>query len=165
MAGSPPAAVLTWEQLTQITSRLAHAAHADTAPATVVGVLRGGMIPAVHIAHLLGVRDVRALDVTHTLGEGINAAKAPSPVLRNAVSVGDLTRCDVLLVDDIAGSGETLAASHRLLQAAGAARIRTAACAVNEINWRRASDRDPGGAITYVGASYQGWVVFPWETR
>jgi hypoxanthine phosphoribosyltransferase len=64
VAGSPPAAILTWEQLTQITTRLARAARADTAPATVVGVLRGGMIPAVHIAHLLGVRDMRALDVT-----------------------------------------------------------------------------------------------------
>jgi hypoxanthine phosphoribosyltransferase len=165
VAGSPPAAILTWEQLTQITTRLARAARADTAPATVVGVLRGGMIPAVHIAHLLGVRDMRALDVTHTLADGINAAKAPSPVLRNLVSLGDLTGCDVLLVDDIAGTGETLAASHRLLRAAGAARVRTAACAVNEVNWHRASERDPGGAITYIGASYQGWVVFPWEQQ
>jgi uncharacterized protein len=165
VADSLPAAILTWEQLTQLTIRLARAARADTAPATVVGVLRGGMIPAVHIAHLLGVRDVRALDVTHTLTDGINAAKAPSPVLRNLASLGDLTECDVLLVDDIAGTGETMAASHRLLQAAGTARIRTAACAVNEVNWHRASDHEPGDEITYIGASYHGWVVFPWETR
>ena len=165
MAADPSAAVLDWAEITQITERLARAVGADAHPDTVVGILRGGMIPAVRLAHVLKLRDVRALDVTHTVADGIDAAKTPHPVLRNAASLGDLTGLDVLLVDDVAGTGETMAASRVLLQAAGAARVRTAACVLNEINWRPSSGCDPGGALTYIGASCRGWVVFPWETR
>ena len=63
------------------------------------------------------------------------------------------------------GRPDTVGAGPVLLQAAGAARVRTAACVLNEINWRPSSGCDPGGALTYIGASCRGWVVFPWETR
>jgi hypoxanthine phosphoribosyltransferase len=165
VAADLSAAVLDWAEITKITDQLARAVSADAHPDTVVGILRGGMIPAVRLAHVLKLRDVRALDVTHTIADGIDAAKTPRPLLRNAASLGDLTGLDVLLIDDVAGTGETITASRGLLQAAGAARVRTAACVLNEINWSHASDRDPSGALTYIGASYRGWVMFPWETR
>jgi hypoxanthine phosphoribosyltransferase len=165
VAADSPAAVLDWTEITAITGQLAAAISADGRPEVVVGILRGGMVPAIWLAHLLGLRDVRALDVTHTTADGVNAAKTARPVLRNPCSLGDLTGLRVLLVDDVAGTGETIAASRGLLQAAGAASVRTAAYALNEVNWRRSGGRDPGRALTYVGAAYQGWVVFPWETR
>jgi uncharacterized protein len=164
VAAEPPAAVLGWAEITAITDQLARAVGAGARLDVVVGILRGGMIPAIRLAHVLGLRDVRALEVTHTAADGVNAAKTPRPVIRNPSSLGDLTGLDVLLIDDAAGTGDTITASRGLLQAAGAGSVRAAACVLNEISWRRSGGRDPGSALTFVGAVYQGWVVFPWET-
>jgi uncharacterized protein len=160
-----PAAVLDWSEITTLTDQLAQAIRSDDLPDVVVGILRGGMIPAIRLAHVLGLRDVRALDVTHTAAEGVNAAKTLRPVSRNTSSLGDMTGLNVLLVDDVVGTGETIAASRFLLQAAGAVRVRSAACVLNEVNWRRSGIRDPAAGLTYVGATCDGWVVFPWEIR
>ncbi|MEU8781362.1 phosphoribosyltransferase family protein [Streptomyces sp. NPDC048637] len=73
----------------------------------VVGTMRGGVLPAVWLAHRLGIRDVRTVEVTHTTDDGINAAKTRLPAARNPASLGDLTGLDVLLVDDIAGSASS----------------------------------------------------------
>ena len=164
VAASAPAAVLDWTAVTAITGRLAEAVAADSRPDVVVGILRGGMIPAVCLAHALGLREVRALDVTHTTQDGVNAAKAPAPVVRNPASLGDLSGLDVLLVDDVAGTGETMRACRGLAAQAGATAVRTAACAFNEANWPPGGG-DPLGTFTYVGARYTGWVVFPWENQ
>lgn len=165
VAADLPAAVLDWNEITAITDRLAQLIRADTCPDAVVGILRGGMVPTIRLAHVLGLRDVRALDVTHTTGDGVNAVKTPRPLLRNPRSLGDMTGLDVVLVDDVAGTGETITAARSLLQAAGAASIRTAACVLNETNWRLSGGHNPAIALTYIGARYHGWVVFPWETR
>jgi hypoxanthine phosphoribosyltransferase len=70
VAASSPAAVLDWAAVTTITGTLAKAVAVGSRPDVVVGVLRGGMIPAVMLAHALGLREVRALDVTHTIADG-----------------------------------------------------------------------------------------------
>jgi hypothetical protein len=160
--------ILAWPDMTAIAARLADAIELDVRPDVVVGILRGGMVPAIQLAHLLELRNVRALDFTHTCADGVNAAKAPRPVLRNPGSLGDLSGMDVLLVDDVAGTGETIMASRSLLNAIGATRVRTAVCVLNEVNWQRHSGQDSGGpdledVLTYVGAVHHGWVVFPWE--
>jgi hypoxanthine phosphoribosyltransferase len=160
-----PAAVLDWAEIITLTDQLAQAIRSDALPDIVVGILRGGMIPAIRLAHVLGLRDVRAIDVTHTAADGVNAAKTALPVSRNTSSLGDLSGLDVLLVDDVVGTGETIAASRLLLHAAGAGSVRSAACVLNEVNWRRSGGRDPAGGLTYVGATCHGWVVFPWEIR
>lgn len=164
VAASVPAAVLDWAAVTTITDTLAKAVAVGSRPDVVVGILRGGMIPAVLLAHALGLREVRALDVTHTITDGVNAAKAPSPVVRNLASLGDLSGLNVLLVDDIAGTGETMRACRDMAAQAGASTVRTAACAFNEANWPP-DGGDPLGTFTYVGARYRGWVVFPWENQ
>lgn len=146
-------------------SRLAEAVATDGYPDVVVGVLRGGMIPAVLIAHACGLRDVRAVQVTHTTADGANAEKTAVPIVSNAGSLGDLAGRDVLIVDDVAGSGQTILTAKELVESAGAARVRVLACALNQVNWLRATHSDPGDVLTYIGGRYRGWVVFPWETR
>lgn len=155
--------VLDWPAVTGAVARIAGTARADGIPDVVVGVLRGGVVPAVLIAHLLGVRTVRAVEVVHTVGDGIDAAKTTQPTVVNAASLGDLGGSDVLVADDIAGSGDTLVATVDLVKAAGAARVRTAVCVVNAANWLR--PQRPEQALTYLGVTVEGWVIFPWETR
>jgi uncharacterized protein len=129
-----PRVALDWPALTTLVDRLADAVTAGGPPDVVVGVLRGGMVPAVLLAHALALRDVRAVDVTHTAFEGIDATKTLRPTVRNARSLGDLRGLDVLVVDDVAGKGDTIATVADLTRAARAGRVRTAVCMVNEAN-------------------------------
>lgn len=128
-----------------------------------VGILRGGMIPAVRLAHLMGIRSVRAVEVTATLSDAIGSPKNSQPVIVNAASLGDVAGRDVLIVDDVAGSGRTIATCSALARLAGPARVRTAALTVNTVNWYRRQNTPPQEAIDYVGRVCRGWVIFPWE--
>lgn len=161
MAGDP--IVVDWTELTGIAARVAEMTRAGRVPDVVVGVSRGGLIPAVIICHALSVRDLRSIDVTRTVADGAGADKTPEPVRRNIGSLGDLTAADVLIVDDIAGSGATLRDVAGLVLACGPAAVRTAACVVNRANWR--DHADPHRVVTYIGTIVDRWVIFPWETR
>ncbi|RMI46713.1 phosphoribosyltransferase [Streptomyces triticirhizae] len=160
-ADRPAPVFLTWEDIGAATQTIADQVTAGGAPDVVVGIVRGGMIPAAWLAHRLGIRDVRAIEVTHTTGDGIHAAKTLLPTTRNPASLGDLTGLDVLLVDDIAGSGATLAHTASLLRGLGTARVRTAVLTVNRANWTQ--ETEPHHAIDHIASLNDTWIVFPWE--
>lgn len=161
MADEPDVTRLTWLDIESQVGRLADGILRDGLPQALIAVVRGGGIPAVWLAHRLGVRDVRAVEVTRTADDTVNAAKSPRPVAVNPASLGDLTGRDVLVVDDVAGTGHTLAAAVLLALDAGAARVRSAVCVVNEDHWTDPSP--PETVVTYIGLLTLGWVIFPWE--
>lgn len=161
MATTADALVLDWNDLARTAAVVAEQIRRDRPPEVVVGILRGGMVPAVMLAHLLGVRDVRAVEITHTLTEEPNSVKSRAPQLANPASLGALDGADVLLVDDVAGSGDTITAAADLL--AGAVRLRRAAMVVNVANWTKTVA--PEQALNYIGCTCTGWVRFPWEVR
>lgn len=153
---------LPWSRIEALTHELAARAAGDGVPETIVGIMRGGMIPAVMIAHQLGIREVRTIEVTHTASDAINAAKTSAPSYKNPASLGDLAGRDVLLVDDIAGSGATLERTRRIVEALGVRRLRTAVLTVNRANWDAPSR--PEDRIDYIAEQTDTWVIFPWET-
>ncbi|MEV4709596.1 phosphoribosyltransferase family protein [Actinoplanes sp. NPDC049316] len=163
MAADAPPILLAWEELVVGINATAVNVRSDGLPDLVIGILRGGMVPATVFAHALAVRTVRAVEVVHTVSDDMNAAKTPAPQVSNAASLGELSGRDVLIVDDIAGTGDTMAYTAQLVAAAGATRVRTAVCIVNAANWRRA--QPPEQALSYIGATVEGWVIFPWENR
>lgn len=161
VAGSQSLTILTWPDVMEMVDVIAGQVRNDRLPDVVVGVLRGGLVPAVLLSHQLGVRRIRAVEVARTLDNSVNADKSGTPQVVNPASLGDLTGHDVLLVDDIAGSGDTLICTVGLLQAAGAQRVRTAVLTVNRANWHRA--QRPADVVTYLGHQVGTWVIFPWE--
>jgi hypoxanthine phosphoribosyltransferase len=154
-----------WQKLTRFVAEIGSSVTADGIPEVLVGVLRGGMIPAVQLAHLLGVRTVRALEVTHTQADCVNSPKTPRAAVANEGSLGYVFGQDVLIIDDIAGSGLTMKACRDLVWGAQPARVRTAALTVNAVNWHLSNDDAPRQELDYVGHIYGGWVIFPWERQ
>jgi uncharacterized protein len=151
--------VIDWPTFAKIIERVSDRVLADGIPELVVGVLRGGMIPAVIIAHAMDIRTVRAVEITHTTSDSVNAEMSPHPTVANAFSIGDIADLDVLIVDDVVGTTHTISVAKQLVLNAGAARVRTLACC--EVRGYKLWD--DGRAVDYVGATYHAWVTLPWE--
>lgn len=103
----------------------------------VIGIKRGGLVPAVHMSNLLGI-PMETVELQLRDGDGV-------------FRCGDLSMYEnPLVVDDICDSGETLEELHKHLPKADIAVL---------IN-KAISDK-----VTYYGAEYSTskWVVFPWE--
>jgi uncharacterized protein len=150
----------SWQALDDCMRALGELVAADGPPDIIAAVLRGGAIPAVCLAHRLGVRDVRTIAVARTTCDAVNSPKS-APSLLSPRSLGHLAGRNVLVVDDVAGSGLTLDAAAAQAATAGADCVRTAVCVVNLRNWPVGPA--PETAITYIGATCSTWVVFPWE--
>lgn len=131
----------------------------------IVGILRGGIVPAVMLGHRLGVRDIRAVSAVRTLDDRPGATKAALPVVSTPETVGRLAGLDVLVVDDVIGTGETLRSVTSLAATGTPQRLRAAVVVVNIDNWATGNpDRlDPQGASELIGTTCHGWVRFPWE--
>jgi uncharacterized protein len=146
--------VLTWEGFGEAGRELAQqVADSGFAPEIVIAVARGGLLPAGHLAYALGLKLADAInvefytDVHETL---------PDPVLLAPMLDTDAIRGKrLLVVDDVADSGRTLALVLELLRGMGAeARsavlyCKSASVVAPDFTWRRTDE----------------WIVFPWSAQ
>ena len=98
---------VNWCQFDDLVDRLSRAVLLDGAPQVIVAIQRGGLIPGVCLSHRLATRALVPFECATTINDDIGADKV-FPTFRE---MGDLDRIegkDVLLVDDIVGSGATL---------------------------------------------------------
>ena len=146
--------ILTWDGFGAATRALSRAIVDDGfAPDVVVAIARGGLLPAGAIAYGLGVKSCGALNVEFYTGIG-TVLDAPA-LLPPDLDLGYLPGKRVLLVDDVADSGRTLALAVQMLMDAGA-QVRSVciytkpgSIASPDYSWRE-TDR---------------WIDFPWSAR
>lgn len=128
-------------------------ARADWTPDFVVGIGRGGLVPAVYISHQL---DVPMLSVDHSSKQ----AEFADELLRK-VAEKSAAGTRLLFIDDINDTGGTIAHIRRLLSDHGSDSDNLRfAVVVNNLRskvvvdyWARTIDR----------ADDKRWFVFPWE--
>jgi len=102
----PTCRLATWADLDAWTGALSAKVHAaGRAPQVIVGLTRGGWIPARLVADYLGVKRLLALQTAHW---GATATKDGHAALTERLS-GSVEGATVLLVDDITDTGESLA--------------------------------------------------------
>jgi hypoxanthine phosphoribosyltransferase len=120
-------------------------------PEVIVGVTRGGWVPARVLSDLLGIPDLAVVRVEFYLGV---AETRSAPVLRQGVSAVVKDK-KMLLVDDVADTGKSLQLVREHIRQQGATEVRIATVY-----------RKPFSAITpdYYEKETRRWVVFPWET-
>lgn len=146
--------ILTWDTFGAASRELAEQiARSHFNPEIVIAVARGGLLPAGSLAYALGLKLADAInvefytDVHETL---------PDPVLLEPLLDVDAIRDKrLLVVDDVADSGRTLALVLELLNA----QCREARSAV--LYAKSASVVEPD----YVWKRTDQWIVFPWSAE
>ena len=90
-------------------------------PTTVIGLARGGWIPARLICDFLGITDLLSLKVEHWLQTGKTKDEA---TIRYPLNV-DLSEKKLLIVDDITDTGKSLITATEYLKKLNPAEMRT----------------------------------------
>jgi hypoxanthine phosphoribosyltransferase len=149
---APVREILTWSQFGDASRELAQQiVESGFVPDFVIAIARGGLIPGGALAYALGVKSCGSLnvefysDIEETLPEPIILP----PLLDNEPLIGK----NVLLVDDVADSGRTLALVVELLEKVDIT-VRSATLYIKprsilepDFHWKT-TDR---------------WIVFPWS--
>jgi hypoxanthine phosphoribosyltransferase len=145
--------VPTWSQIYDYLLLLAQKVQsAAFMPDVVVGVCRGGLIPARILVDLLEARQLATIQVEFYIGLGETKEQ---PSLKQALALPVVGK-RVLLVDDIADSGKTLQYATGYLRDQGATEIKTLT-----IYYKACSIVKPD----FYEKETDCWVVFPWEAK
>ncbi len=119
-------------------------------PEFIIGMSRGGLVPTRMLSDMLGVKNVGILGISFYKAMGKHR---DSPVINQDLTM-DLKGKRVLVVDDIADTGRSLAMAKDHLLRRGAKEVRVAT-----IHYKPNSIFKPD----YFVATTTAWVVYPWE--
>ncbi len=118
----------------------------------VIALARGGVSIAQTLADFIGVKKISAIqsELYTSIGE-----KSSTPIIVGPLATS-IKEEHVLLVDDLADSGETLLFAKQYLSAHGPKSIETATLAYKPWTACRPD---------FCAFSSEAWIIFPWETR
>jgi len=138
---------ISWEKVDEALQMLAERVSRDFGPDFIVGVARGGLVPAVRLSHLLG-GEFRTIHVQYYKGR--------RPLARpKLISDAGPLKGKVLVVDDVADTGESLKfVVDRLAKRGAEVKVATIAC-------KPCSKFKPD----YFAFKTEKWIVFPWEVK
>ncbi|MBN0041069.1 phosphoribosyltransferase [Cellulosimicrobium cellulans] len=148
----PEREVLTWETFGVAARELAEQVVASGfRPEVVIAVARGGLLPGGAVAYALGTKGVGTLNVEFytDIGQTLTDPRVLPPLM----DTSDLPGAHVLVVDDVADSGRTLALVMEMLSNHGA----EARSAVLYTKPRTIIQPDYSWKDTDL------WITFPWS--
>lgn len=141
----------TWEGLYQAMLELAQKiVESSYKPDVIVGIARGGWMVARIMSDLLNNSNVGNIKIEYYVDVGVRSEK---PIVTQPVSV-DVRGKRVLLVDDVADTGESLKVAVDHLKERGASEVRVAT-----IHYKPWSVFEPD----YWVRKTEAWVIYRWE--
>lgn len=144
---------LTWEIFGDATRELAEiVAQSGWIPDIVIAVARGGLTVAGALSYALGVKNCGAINVEFYTG--VDSRLDVPVVLPPSLNLVDVADLRVLIADDVADTGHTLALVQEVL-AQHVAEARTAV-----LYHKPQSSITP----TYAWKATDAWINFPWST-
>jgi hypoxanthine phosphoribosyltransferase len=146
--------VMTWEELGSGARELAEAVRDDGyRPDMVLAIARGGLLVAGALSYALAVKNTYTMNVEFYTGVD---ERLPMPMILPPVpELIDLDEARILIADDVADTGETLATVHDFC-AGKVAEVRSAVLY-----------EKPRSAVKceYVWRRTNRWIDFPWSAR
>ena len=143
----------TWNQIyAMLLSQAEQIRQSGFKPSVIVGVKRGGWVPARVLSDLLEIPQLVTVGVEFYVSV---AETRKEPVLTQHVSA-DVAGKNALLVDDVADTGKSLQFASQHLRQQGARDIRTATLYCKPFSVIKPE---------YYGKETRRWVVFPWDTK
>ena len=143
----------SWDQTYSLLLELANAVQkSGFIPDVIVGISRGGWVPARIISDLLEIPKLANIAVEFY--EGVAKTK-DKPVITQPVSVS-VENKKVLLVDDLTDTGKSLSLVNSHLTAKGALDIKIAT--IYHKPWSRIVPH-------YYQKETKNWIIFPWEIK
>ncbi len=155
MADLPRCRRASWEEIDAWADRVADAVRAaDAIPETIVGLTRGGWVPARLLCDRLGVKRLVSLRAQHW---GVTATRTGAAELTEGLS-GPVAGQSILVADDITDTGESLALAVTHVRDAGARRVESAA-----LLHIAGAKHVPTYFAEEIAREAWAWIVFPWN--
>ena len=152
---------LNWENFDGTIKKLAQEIKESFSPDVIIALFRGGSIPATYLSHLLGVRDMRPLQIKRTKSDGPEAQMI-KPEVKYAELLDEIAGKKILIVDDIADYGESLKTAQEEIAKHNPSEIKTAVLVVHSEHLDQSENKPQ---IDFIGEETNQWVVFPWEKK
>ncbi|MEB3760375.1 MAG: hypothetical protein GSR81_05955 [Desulfurococcales archaeon] len=142
---------ISWEKIDLYTRKIAEKIrNSGYQPDVIVGILRGGLVPARLLADELGVDDIGVMEIKLYKTIGLRGER---PYLRQPL-VLDITEKKVLLVDDISDTGLTLQLAMEAVGFHMPKEVKTVTLYIKP--WTNL-------VPDYYAEVTENWIVFPWE--
>ena len=119
-------------------------------PDMIVGLSRGGLVPARVLSDIMGVHDIGILGISFYKGIGVTSE---APKISQELAM-DLTGKRILVVDDVADTGRSLIVAKDYLKKKGASEIKVAT-----LHFKPTSGFKPD----YFVETTTAWIAYPWE--
>lgn len=153
----------TWEEMDMLHRKVAGLIMAENfKPEIIIGILRCGMVSAIHIAYILEVGSVGTIYVRTTPSDEILVEKNCNPIVHLTTPLEFVKHKRVLLVDAVMASGTSIILSLNEILKFSPAVIRTAII----VDWPNSPYKLKSGKrpqIDFIGTSVAKWPDFPWE--
>lgn len=144
---------LSWEEIEEFCKKLAEKIkEKKLGRHLLIGLSRGGLVPLRLISDYLGVNDIHVVRVKFYERVGKTLSK---PKIVHEVQF-DISGRDILVIDDIADTGESIIAALEHMKERGARNI-----AVATLLKKPHSKITPDIFVKETSA----WVIFPWEVQ
>ena len=145
--------VPTWNQIYDMLLDQAQKIQGDGyKPDIIIGIARGGLVPARILSDLLEVPDLATIQIEYYADI---AQTKQEPILKRSLHT-QLTGKKALLVDDVSDSGKSLQLAKNHLQQQGAKEIKTATLYAKPQTITKPD---------YCEKQTSHWIVFPWDAK
>lgn len=145
--------ILSWEEVYNLTLQLSERiVESGFEPDILVGIARGGWIPARILSDVLYARSLQNIRIEYYTDVAVKGRK---PTITQPIS-GSMKDKDILIVDEVADTGDSLVHAIDHAKALGAREIKSAVLHLK-----------PTSCIIpdYYMVETTRWTVYPWEHR
>ena len=146
----------SWDEMRECCEKLGkEIINSNYKPDIIIAIARGGLTPAMNLSDILGIKDLLSIQIEHW---GKTAKKDARAVLKYPVEI-DLSEKNVLIVDDIADTGESLEVAYESIKKLNPEEIKVAA-----IHYVKTSKFKPDFYAETVDRTHEFiWIVYPWN--